>query len=302
MPLFVKDKRKTKRGIKQKRKEIFMLVLDTILYVSLFLMGTVFGSFFTLAVHRIPKKEDITHVRSYCPKCGQKLQFWDLIPVWSYLFLGGKCRYCKEKIRIRYLLLEVLSGITFLLVALTNGIHVDSTGLEFLNLAFIYLFLTGMFIIAGIDKEKKTIPDGVILYEFIVAALYLAFRKYMGLPVMSHIYGFVLVPGILMVVDLLIWRLYKDENKLPFGVGDIKYIAVLNLFLGIGKMSFTIILSILWIAVYLSGRLIVESFKKKESRGGIDKMIPWGFYLTIAGTMTIVLEHYVEEIMFLLEY
>ena len=84
----------------------------------MFITGTVFGSFYTLAVYRIPLKQDITHTRSYCPKCNHKLQFFDLIPILSYIFLGGKCRYCKEKIRPRYLILETLSGLVFVLFAM----------------------------------------------------------------------------------------------------------------------------------------------------------------------------------------
>ena len=100
-----------------------MDIIEIIILVTIAIAGTVFGSFFTLAVHRIPKKEDITHERSYCPKCNHKLQFLDLIPVFSYLFLGGKCRYCKEKIRPRYLLLEIFSGLVFLLLALFSHGH-----------------------------------------------------------------------------------------------------------------------------------------------------------------------------------
>ena len=118
-----------------------------------------FGSFFTLAVYLIPRKENITYVRSHCTSCNHKLGFLDLIPIFSYIFLGGKCRYCGEKIRIRYLLLEVFSGIVFLSVALTAGLQ------NIPYLCFVYLFMAGMFIIAGIDKENLIIPNGVCIYE-----------------------------------------------------------------------------------------------------------------------------------------
>ena len=84
--------------------------MDIVLYILIFIMGTVFGSFFTLATYRIPRKQDITHTRSYCPNCEHKLGFLDMIPVLSYIFLRGKCRYCKQKISPRYLILEILSG------------------------------------------------------------------------------------------------------------------------------------------------------------------------------------------------
>ena len=91
--------------------------MDTLLYIIIFIMGTVFGSFYTLAVHRIPKRQDITHTHSYCPNCNHKLGFLDLIPVFSYIFLGAKCRYCKEKIRPRYFIIELLSGSSFVIIS-----------------------------------------------------------------------------------------------------------------------------------------------------------------------------------------
>ena len=96
---------------------------EIIFYLLFFVIGTVFGSFFTLAVYRIPLHQDITHKRSYCPNCNHRLSFWDMIPIFSYICLGGKCRYCKEKIRIRYLFLEILTGIVFLLFAMSLNIN-----------------------------------------------------------------------------------------------------------------------------------------------------------------------------------
>ena len=89
--------------------------MNIFFYTIIFLIGITFGSFYTLAVYRIPKGEDITHTHSYCPNCNHKLGFLDLIPVFSYIFLGGKCRYCKKPVRIRYLLLEITSGLIFVI-------------------------------------------------------------------------------------------------------------------------------------------------------------------------------------------
>ena len=92
--------------------------MDIFIFIMIFIAGTVFGSFYSLAVYRIPRKENITYVQSHCVSCNHKLGLMDLIPIWSYIFLKGRCRYCKEKIRSRYVLLEVTSGFTFLLIAL----------------------------------------------------------------------------------------------------------------------------------------------------------------------------------------
>ena len=111
--------------------------MEVIFIIMLFCMGTVFGSFFTLAVYRIPLGLDITHERSFCPKCNHRLEFIDLIPIFSYLSVKGKCRYCKEPIRIRYLLLELISGLVFVLVYFSLDFNLYN-----FNISKIYLILT----------------------------------------------------------------------------------------------------------------------------------------------------------------
>ena len=91
-----------------------MDIIELYICLNVFIIGTLFGSFFSLANYRIPRKLDIVCTRSFCPKCEHKLGFFDLIPVLSYIFHLGKCKYCGEKISIRYILLEVVSGLTFL--------------------------------------------------------------------------------------------------------------------------------------------------------------------------------------------
>ena len=81
--------------------------MEIFFYLIIFIIGTLFGSFYTLAVYRIPKRQDIVHTHSYCPNCNHKLGLLDLFPIFSYILLGGKCRYCKQKIRPRYLILYI---------------------------------------------------------------------------------------------------------------------------------------------------------------------------------------------------
>lgn len=98
--------------------------MNTFFYIMIFAIGALFGSFFTLAVYRIPKGENIIYKHSYCPNCNHKLGFYELIPIISYILLGGKCAHCGQKIRVRYLCLEVMSGITFVLLALSTNFNI----------------------------------------------------------------------------------------------------------------------------------------------------------------------------------
>ena len=162
--------------------------LNTILYIFMFAIGIVLGSFYTLAVYRIPLKQDITHTRSYCPKCNHKLNFWDLIPLFSYLFLGGKCRYCKEKIRPRYIIIETLSGIVFLLYAII--LDIDLLNIEYSKigtLIFGILFLSTIFITVGILKENKKIQTSVFNFGIISEIVYMIYLYILDTSIYRYI-------------------------------------------------------------------------------------------------------------------
>lgn len=252
--------------------------MNTIIYISIFTIGIVFGSFFTLAVYRIPRKEDITHVRSHCTTCNHRLNFLDLIPIFSYIFLGGKCRYCKEKIRIRYLLLEVFSGIVFLLIALTRGLS------NIPELALIYLFVAGMFIIAGIDKENKIIPNGLCIYELCVAVCNLIYKIiFLKTSILNNILGMLIIPILFIVINQLVYALKKDENQKPFGGGDIKYLALIGLMFGFSSQVISIALSSI-IAVI---GLLIHKYKE----------IPWGYYISIASIIILIAMPIFEKVL-----
>ncbi len=219
-----------------------MDLIDLIIYITIVISGTVFGSFFTLAVHRIPKKQDITHERSYCPKCNHKLGFWDLIPVFSYIFLGGKCRYCKEKIRPRYLILELLSGLLFLLIALKCNINYFSTIPEILYFCLIILFLVCLIIVAGIDKELYRLFDSVILYGAIIAVIKTLVFTYFDYQVISNIISFFICSIVWLFLGLIDNLIKVDEsisqnsefksqrNNFNYFLNIIKYLGVIGLF------------------------------------------------------------------------
>ena len=181
--------------------------MNIFLYIIIFIMGTLFGSFYTLAVYRIPKKIDIIHTHSFCPNCGHKLGFWELIPVLSYLLLGGKCKKCKSKIRPRYFILEVLSGFTFVLIA--YSLKIDAYNLHISSLirfGFIVLYLACIFIIAGIDKDERRIEKSVLYYGVMVSCIYIIYLCIMG---QTSIYRYVMY-----LVTLIILLIIDTENQI----------------------------------------------------------------------------------------
>lgn len=196
----------------------------------MFIIGTVLGSFYTLAVYRIPLKQDITHTRSYCPKCNHKLNFWDLIPVLSYIFLGGKCRYCKSKIRPRYIILEVSSGLAFLLFAMF--LNIDLLNIELKKIAalvFGVLFFSAIFITIGIFKEHKKIQKSVFNFGLIVEGIYMVYLYILD----TSIYRYVIY-----IVMLVIMALLNNSKK----INEITRTILFIIFMLIGILEIGMIL------------------------------------------------------------
>lgn len=183
--------------------------MKIILYIYMYIIGVVLGSFFTLAIHRIPKNEDITHTRSYCPKCNHRLNFLDLIPVLSYIFLGGKCRYCHEKIRPRYLIIELLSGMVFLLFAISLNIDIFNIEInKIVALVFGILFISTIFMILGIFKEYKKVQKNVLIFGIISLILYIT---YLYIFKTINIYRYIIY--LIMMLVLFITNLSLDNEK-----------------------------------------------------------------------------------------
>ena len=254
--------------------EIFMNVFT---HIIIFFMGTVFGSFFTLAVYRIPLKKDITHERSFCLNCNHRVEFLDLIPIFSYLFLKGRCRYCKEKIRIRYILLECLSGLVFLLgfIGLKILFPYNNVYMKlFLYVAFVFSYVT-LALIAGIDKEYIKINMGVLIFGTIVQSLYILNLCILGTEINVYRYGIYL--AILIVLIVINKVLDKKENRKYY----LEFIALLTYVFYVLDYKMGLILFGVTIIQYL---LLRFTLKKKE--------LPLGFYLAVDTVIMMIIRNF----------
>ena len=128
-------------------------------YIVMFLYGIVIGSFVNVCICRIPRKESIVKVRSHCENCGYTLKWYDLIPVFSYLCLGGKCRKCGKKISVWHLLMEVSNGVLYVLVFFVCGFSGTSNHLRiFLSLS-IFSTQLGIDISAKFGQDRIRLPS-----------------------------------------------------------------------------------------------------------------------------------------------
>lgn len=160
-------------------------------YVMLFLFGIVIGSFLNVWIFREPKKESLL-ANSHCMQCGYKLRWYDLIPLFSYMILRGRCRKCNTKLSLQYPLVEGLNGALYVIVFLANGWNLTS---------IVYCLLTSALIVVSvIDWRSKRIPNKVN-YMILVLGI---FATLLDLPnLRDHLIGMVCVSAVLWLIFLL---------------------------------------------------------------------------------------------------
>lgn len=270
--------------------------MDIIFGIIIFIIGTLFGSFLTLAVYRIPLKKDITHERSFCPNCNHKLNFLDLIPIVSYVFLKGKCRYCGQKVRARYLLLELFSGLIFLLEFIALDINFIS--LDILKVidftSFVFIYVTVM-IVSGIDKENRSINKTVIIFGVIVQIMYILYLCVVGNTNIYRYAIYLIFVFILFLVDY-ISKMKNGENI--YLIGILIFCMYLNMCMGAYLFLVAVIMTIIISILYS----IVNQIKyaKKDNADILNestkKELPIGFFLGLSTIVIIIFENFCLKI------
>ena len=252
--------------------------MEAVFYIIIFIVGITFGSFYTLAVYRIPKGEDITHTHSYCTKCNHKLNFFDLIPIFSYVFLRGKCRYCKEKIRPRYLILETISGLFFVMVAYLMGLTIyNLETIKIVEYIFFVLYFTFIILMAGIDKESRIINKPILMYGVIISIMYII---YLYIIEKTSIYRYVIYIVLFIILLLLDTIALKKHAKNNYIYSILMIIIIMAIFTGEYITFNTIITTLLAISI----SLLIKRLKTPKNRRTSEQYngkIKIGVYLSI---------------------
>lgn len=269
-----------------------MIIANIILYILIFCIGTLFGSFFTLAVYRIPLGKNITRERSFCPNCNHKLSFLDMIPILSYIFLKGKCRYCKQKIRARYLLLEILSGIVFVLFAMSVKLNLVTTPITtIIYFIFGLLYLATLFILAGIDKEKIQIEKSVLLFGYIIETIYIVY-----LYIVEHdpnIYRYIIYLCIICVLTLIDIEYLRKKAKNIYPV-EILLLCMFSLIFTYELVMIYTITMTLFIIGFTTFFKKVFKKKNKNIKEAKKEMIkkPIGFYICVSNVICLIITNF----------
>lgn len=215
-------------------------------------IGACVGSFLNVLIYRIPAGESLVKGASHCVGCGHKIRWYDNIPIFSYLFLRGRCRDCGQRISPRYLLVELLNTalwLGFALLAPRTGYAYACTGM---------LFCSAAVCVGFIDLAHGIIPDRFNLFILLVGIAACIFDSYIGWQ--SRLYGAAFCLAFFGGTYLIARFLLKKE---AMGLGDVKFMAVSGLALGLKASAFATLTGCVAGAVVL----LCVSAARKDERG-----------------------------------
>lgn len=242
--------------------------MHPLILVYTFILGTLIGSFLNVVVYRVPREESLSFPPSHCPSCNTRLKAYDLVPVVSYLFLRGKCRTCKTAISIRYPLVEMLTGLLFLVTVMKFGVSLE---------ALKYLLVIALLLpVALIDYDHTIIPDRLNVGIFLTALSFLLLEVYLGnaafRDLLNPLYGMVLGGGFFLFIAVV--------TKGAMGGGDIKLMAALGFLFGTANTLLLMFLSFI-IGGALSSLLLLLKIKKRKD------YIPFGPFICVSAFIVI---------------
>ena len=238
-----------------------MILLNLFL---VFFLGIILGSFANVCIHRLPKNKQVIIGRSFCPKCKKKINWYDNLPLVSFLILKMKCRDCNKKISPRYFIVELLTGITFLIIFLSFNSLVALIFLCILSLILIMIFF--------IDLENFIIPD-VLNFSIMFLALLKNFLPNLNTSFVQEINQSI-IGGIVGYLSIwVIIFLYKTIKKIEgMGLGDAKLMAGIGLLFGWQSIPF-----VLFISSVLGLIFVIPSLLSK--RKNMRSEIPFGPFI-----------------------
>jgi len=246
-----------------------------------FVFGILFGSFLNVVILRVPKDESVVFGASHCPTCKKPLKPWHNIPIISWLFLGGKCAYCKTKISMQYPIIEFISGVIFVLLASKDGINLPTF---MIALSFLMLLALSM-----IDFKYKMIPDSInllaivfaifgadsfnsIVYNFQNALLFAG-----GFTLLRFALSYLLTSSARAKAKKHITSWTKNYNTYPFieamGEGDIMVSATMGALLGV---------QLTLVAIFLSAILALPVMLAVINKSKEEQRVPFVPFLSLA--------------------
>lgn len=238
-----------------------------LLIVSYLIIGLVIGSFLNVCIYRLPIGMSLISPPSRCSSCGTRLGFLDLMPVLSYVTSGGKCRHCGMKYGVRYPLVEILTGILFVICGFFK--------LPGIPLVLLWICVSLLIIITFMDIDHQIIMDRIQLFLLLFSSLYVYFTTS---NYVDHLLGSALAGGLMLIIYLV--------SKGGMGAGDVKLSFVLGLLLGI-KGAIVCLMFAFVLGGIIGTLLLIFKIKSRKDP------IPFGPFLCLGAFVSLIYGPYI---------
>jgi len=237
------------------------------------IVGIAMGSFLNVCIDRLPLRKSLVSPPSHCDSCQHQLGLLDNIPIFSYLFLSGRCRYCGARIPVRVFLVEFITGALFLLAFWRYGLSAQFGVTAFWCCVFL--------VIIFIDREHKLILNVITYPAIVIAVVILAIHTYVSgvtlMPPEATLINGLISGAILFVIFLLIVLI----NPNAMGMGDVKLVALIGLVSGFPLVVFSMMIGIILGGIVA---IILLATRKK----GRKDVIAYGTFLGIGPIVALI--------------
>ena len=248
--------------------------IDPIILTFSLLFGAIVGSFLNVVILRLPQEEgSIVFPASHCPTCKTPLNWYENIPIVSYIFLRGRCAHCNTTISLQYPIVELLMALLTAAVFHRFGLTVTGAGY--------FIFCGALLAIIWIDIHHQIIPDLISLPGIVLGFLFSFFNT--NLTWQSSLIGLAVGGGVLYTIAFLYLILRKQEGM---GGGDIKLLAMIGAFLGWQSLLFVIFFS------SITGTIVGLTAMAKQKKGGATR-IPFGPFLSLAALVYLFFDQHI---------
>ncbi len=281
--------------------DLNLLLAPPVSFILAGILGAIIGSFLNVVIHRVPLEESIVFPNSRCPSCSGVIAFYDNVPVLSYLWLGGRCRGCKQRISPRYPAVELMTALLFAAVIWRTGVSAA--------LPFDLVFVSALVALIFIDAEHMILPNA-ITYPGIAFAVVarLAIPYLMGQPhfddlpsLMEGMFqgwplwaaslggaalGALIGGGSLWLMG---WTWEKLRGIEAMGLGDVKMMFMVGAYLGWRLTILTIFMGV------FSGSIIGIVVMLVQGRRDLKIYLPFGIFLGIGAIAALLIGPQIVE-------
>ena len=243
-------------------------------YTIVFILGSIWGSFSNVCIHRIPNNKSVVKGRSYCPACNNLIKWYDNIPLLSYIFLNAKCRECSAHIDIKYFIVELICALSFIFIFYIFGLTITTLLFFILSIFFVIIFF--------IDLKHFIIPNE-LTFPLMFIGLFKTFDpnldQYFFPDFIDSVIGGVV--GYL-IIWMIIFAYRKFKKKDGMGLGDAKLLSAIGFWFGWVSVPFILFFSSFVALVFAVPSLINKSKNMSSS-------IPYGPFLVLGCVLYLLL-------------